>query len=162
VYDATTTAAGTAIVTGGTLFGSDTISGGTFAFVSKNAGTNVTVNVSGVTVNDGNAGGNYAVTHVANNTSNITRAPLALNAVGDTRVYDGTTNSAGTVGITGLMGTDTITGLSQHVCQQECAGRQRQYPDRSTPATAVNDVQRRQQLHHALPTPRPEPSRQQR
>jgi hypothetical protein len=31
----------------------------------------VTVNVSGVTVNDDNAGNNYAVTYAANNTSNI-------------------------------------------------------------------------------------------
>jgi hypothetical protein len=71
VYDTTTNAAGSAIVTGGVLFVTDTISGGTFEFASKNAGTNVTVNVSGVTVNDDNAGNNYAVTYAANNTSNI-------------------------------------------------------------------------------------------
>ena len=61
-YDSTTTALGTPIATAGTLFGGDTLSGGTFAFVSKNVGTNVTVNASGITVNDGNSGNNYTLT----------------------------------------------------------------------------------------------------
>jgi hypothetical protein len=58
VYDSNTSAPGAAaVVTTGSLFGADALTGGTFAFVSKNVGNNVTVNVSGVTVNDGNGGG---------------------------------------------------------------------------------------------------------
>ena len=109
VYDATTSAAGTAIVTGGTLYGGDSLSGGTFAFVSKNVGNNVTVNASGITVNDGNSGNNYSVTHAANNTSNITPAPLSVTGVTTAnRVYDGTT-------VASLGGTATVTGLLSDV-----------------------------------------------
>jgi len=45
-YSGDTTAAGTAVVTAGALFGTDSLSGGTFAFATKNAGTaNKTVTV---------------------------------------------------------------------------------------------------------------------
>jgi hypothetical protein len=73
-YNGTLSAAGTAIATGGTqLFGSDTLSGGTFAFTDANAGAgNKTVAVSGVVVNDGNSGGNYNVSYASNTTSTIT------------------------------------------------------------------------------------------
>jgi filamentous hemagglutinin family protein len=109
VYDTTTNAAGSAIVTGGALFVTDTISGGTFQFASKNAGTNVTVNVSGVTVNDDNSGNNYAVTYAANNTSNIAQASLNVTGVtANSRVYDGTT-------FAGLGGTASVTGLGGDV-----------------------------------------------
>ena len=100
-------------MTGGTLFGSDTIGGGTFQFVSKNAGSNVTVNVSGVSVNDGNAGGNYAVNYASNNTSNISQANLAVNGVTATsRVYNGTTVASlgGVASVAGL-GTDVVSVL---------------------------------------------------
>ena len=112
VYDGTTNAAGSAVVTGGTLFGGDTLTGGTFAFVSKNVGTNVTVNVGGISVNDGNGGANYALTQAANNTSNITAAPLTVSTNAINRVYDGTTNAAGSAVVTGgsLFGGDTLSG----------------------------------------------------
>ncbi|OAH96536.1 filamentous hemagglutinin N-terminal domain-containing protein, partial [Methylomonas methanica] len=56
-YDGGTTAAGTATITSGSLYGSDSLSGGTFAFTDKNVGSgNKTVTVSGVTVSDGNSG----------------------------------------------------------------------------------------------------------
>ena len=81
MYDGTTNAAGTPVVTSGMMVSSDTLTGGTFAFVSKNAGTNVTVNVSGISVNDGNAGGNYSITQAPNNTSNISQASLTISGV---------------------------------------------------------------------------------
>ena len=95
-YNGTLAAAGTAIVTGGTqLFGSDTLSGGAFAFSNANAGTDKTVTVSGVSVNDGNEGGNYTVTYVNNTTSTITPASLTLEAGNVTKTYDGTTAAVG-------------------------------------------------------------------
>jgi hypothetical protein len=109
VYDGTTNAAGSAIVTGGSLFGGDTLTGGTFAFVSKNVGTNVTVNVSGVSVNDGNGGANYVVTQASNNTSNITQANLNITGVTTAnRTYDATT-------VASLGGSATVTGFGADV-----------------------------------------------
>jgi len=96
-YDGTLAAAGTALATGGTqLFGSDTLSGGTFAFTNANAGSgDKTVTVSGVTVNDGNGGGNYNVTYLSNTTSTITPASLTLAAANVTKTYNGTTSATG-------------------------------------------------------------------
>src|SRR5207249_1825909 len=100
----------------GQLKGSDTVTGRSQAFLSKNVmGTNgSTLAVTAYTVNDGNSGGNYAVSpHTAAGT--ITKAPLDLYAVTGTKVYDGTTSSTGvpTVGVGQLKGTDTVTGLAQ-------------------------------------------------
>src|SRR5690606_25973632 len=75
-YDGTLSANGLATVTAGQLFGTDALSGGTFAFTDRNAGTNKTVTVSGVTVDDGNGGNNYVVTYVNNTTSTITPASI--------------------------------------------------------------------------------------
>lgn len=77
-YDGTTTANGTAIVTGGQLFGSDTLSGGNFAYTDKNAGTGKTVTVNGVTVNDGNSGNNYDVRYADNTASSILQRTLTI------------------------------------------------------------------------------------
>src|SRR5205085_10196079 len=62
---------------------------------------NSTLDVSAYTVNDGNSGGNYAVT-THTHTGTITRAPLDISAVGDTKVYDGTVSSAGVPTVSGL------------------------------------------------------------
>ena len=96
-YNGTLSAAGTAVATDGTqLFGSDTLSSGTFAFTNANAGTgDKTVTVSGVTVNDGNSGGNYTVAYVSNTTSTITPASLTLEAANVTKTYDSTTSATG-------------------------------------------------------------------
>ena len=76
VYDGSTTAAGQAKITAGQLFGSDTVAGGTFTYLDPAPGTSKTVKVSSVTVNDGNSGGNYAVTYLDNQTSSIIEAPV--------------------------------------------------------------------------------------
>ncbi|MBK9130444.1 MAG: filamentous hemagglutinin N-terminal domain-containing protein [Gammaproteobacteria bacterium] len=95
VYDRTTTASGTVILTGGTqLFGSDTLSGGTFAFDDRNAGTGKTVTVSGVSVNDGNGGNNYDLSYQDNTNGTIT--PKELTLAGLTALdknYDGNTTA---------------------------------------------------------------------
>src|SRR5690606_35606100 len=89
-YDATTTADGTSIATAGTqLFGDDTLSGGHFAFVDVNAGSDKTVTVSNVSVNDGNDGNNYLIAYIDNTTSTIERAQLVITADDESATYDG-------------------------------------------------------------------------
>ncbi|MES1189995.1 MAG: YDG domain-containing protein [Steroidobacter sp.] len=110
-YDGTTSAAGTAVVKSGSgtqLFGTDTLSGGTYAFTNANAGSgNKTVNVSGVTVNDGNSGNDYSVTYADNTTSTIN--PYVVSLTGS-RTYDGTVNvAAGALTIGTLVGSETLT-----------------------------------------------------
>ncbi|MDO8810658.1 MAG: beta-propeller fold lactonase family protein, partial [Gallionella sp.] len=115
-YDGLLTAAGVATVTGGTLFSGDTLSGGTFAFTDKNVGSgNKTVTATGITVNDGNSGGNYSVSYASNTTSTITARALTVTAAGTNKVYDGTTAAAVTLSdnrISGDVLTDTYTGAS--------------------------------------------------
>jgi hypothetical protein len=97
-YDGTQAALGRATAAGGAqLFGSDSLSGGTYAFTNANAGAgNRTVTVSGVTVNDGNGGGNYNVSYVSNTTSTINPASLTVEATNVTKTYDGALTAVGT------------------------------------------------------------------
>jgi filamentous hemagglutinin family protein len=80
-YDGTTSVTGGSYIVGGTLYANagngniqDSLSGGLYTFASPDVlgAGNSTVNVSGVTVNDGNGGRNYAVTYAANTASTIT------------------------------------------------------------------------------------------
>ncbi|MCP4090196.1 MAG: hypothetical protein GY746_10435, partial [Gammaproteobacteria bacterium] len=106
-YDGTDSAVGTAIVTAGTLFTGDVISGGNFTFADVNVNTNKTVNVSAVAISDGNSGSNYSVTYIANAASTITPYTVDLNG---TRVYDGTTDALASDLVIGtLAGTETLT-----------------------------------------------------
>ena len=116
-YDGTLTANGTANLVSGALYhnasngnAQDTLSGGSFAFTDPNAGSgNKTVTASGVTVNDGNGGGNYVVTYVNNTTSTINPAQLTFNGTIADKTYDGTT--AATLSgytLTGLVGDQTL------------------------------------------------------
>ncbi|EJL81391.1 hypothetical protein PMI15_03433, partial [Polaromonas sp. CF318] len=104
-YDGTTGAAGTAAVASGTVFSGDSISGGSFAFTDKNAGTgNKTVTTSGVTVGDGVNNANYNVSYVDNTTSTINKANLTVTANAVTKTYDGTLNATGTGSVGALAG----------------------------------------------------------
>jgi len=123
-YDGTTTSSGTPTYNASQLFG-DTVTGLSQAFNSKAVlGANhSTLSVAGYTVNDGNGGNDYAVTlNTAQGT--VTPAPLVLNAVTDSKRYDGTTSSAGapTYDPTQLMG-DTVTGLSQSFNSKDVLGQ---------------------------------------
>ncbi|VUZ23164.1 Uncharacterised protein [uncultured Comamonas sp.] len=114
-YDGTTSVTGgVATVTGGELFDDDTLSGGTFAYTDKNAGTgNKTVTVSGVTVADGNNGGNYDVTYASNTTSTIGKATLTISTGNVSKTYNGTTDVTGGVAkVTDgeLFDDDTLSG----------------------------------------------------
>ena len=109
-YDGGLTAAGTATVSSGTLFGTDAISGGTFAFTDKNAGSgNKIVTVTGVTVTDGNGGGNYNVSYANNTTSTIDRAVLTATASTAGKIYDGNIAATATLNIvSGLANGETV------------------------------------------------------
>jgi hypothetical protein len=109
-YDATTNSNGAVTVSG--LKGSDTVTGATQSFDSRNAGNRTVLVDTGYSLNDGNGGGNYTVTSVTA-AGTIDKAALTLIAAGDTKTYDATANSNGTVTVSGLKGPDTVTGTSQ-------------------------------------------------
>jgi filamentous hemagglutinin family protein len=108
-YDRTTVAAGSAIVGAGTLYGGDSLSGGTFAFADANAGVGKTVTVAGVTLNDGNGGANYAVTYVPNTGSTITPRSVTASFTASDKVYDGTTTATAAGTSADVVGGDTVT-----------------------------------------------------
>jgi filamentous hemagglutinin family protein len=90
-YDGTTSANTSAYIVGGRfgLYGSDTLTGGTFTFDDKNAGAGKRVYSSGVTINDGNGGANYAVSYGVSQAGTITQAGLTVKATDVTKTYDG-------------------------------------------------------------------------
>ncbi|MBV9751307.1 MAG: hypothetical protein JO188_02190 [Hyphomicrobiales bacterium] len=110
VYDGTTASGGAVQVTG--LQGSDTASF-TQAFGSKNVlGQNgSTLSASGL-VNDDNGGGNYAITFM-NAAGTITKAALTVTEVSDSKVFDGTTGSTVSAQVSGLKGSDSVSGLGE-------------------------------------------------
>jgi hypothetical protein len=109
-YNGTTASSGAAQSSG--LVAGDTVTGLTQSFDSRNAGSRTLAIAAGYLVNDGNGGNNYTVT--ANTaTGNIARAALTLDAVTDSRIYNGTTASSGAVQSSGLVAGDTVTSLAQ-------------------------------------------------
>jgi filamentous hemagglutinin family protein len=113
-YDGTTTASGSAIVASGAIFTGDSLSGGSFAFTDKNAGSgDKTVTAGGVTIDDGNGGNNYNVTYADNTTSTINKADLTVTATGVDKVYDGSTNATVIYGDNRIAGDDlSFTGTA--------------------------------------------------
>ncbi|MDE2348896.1 MAG: hypothetical protein KGL92_10375 [Gammaproteobacteria bacterium] len=116
-YDGTTSATGSATVVAGTLFHNvsnggvqDGIAGGSLAFTDPNAGNaDKTVGLSGVTVSDGNGGGNYVVTYANNTTSTIDPATLTLAGTIADKTYDGTTVATlSGFTLSGLIGDQTL------------------------------------------------------
>ena len=96
------------------LRGNDTLVNATQAFTSRHAlgQGGSTLAVTGYTVQDGNGGANYTVTTTAAS-GTITPAPLTIAASTETRAYDGTTLSAASPTVSGLVGSDQISGLGQ-------------------------------------------------
>ena len=121
-YNGNTNSAG--VVTTAGLVGGDSVTGLAQSFASKNVlganGSTLNVN-AGFTVNDGNSGNNYTVTSNSA-TGTITAAALNLNAVTDTKTYNGNTNSAGVVTTAGLVGGDSVTGLAQSFASKNVLG----------------------------------------
>jgi autotransporter-associated beta strand protein len=101
-FDGTTSALGTAILTAGTLYTNqsngnilDSFNGGTFLFDSPTAGTGKTVSVSGVAVNDGNAGNNYIINYQNNTNSTIVALPAVPVQQTQTQVASIVSSSSG-------------------------------------------------------------------
>jgi trimeric autotransporter adhesin len=92
VYDGTAASVGAPNVSPA-LIGGDT-PGFSQAFNNKNVGTGKTLIPAG-SVNDGNSGANYSVTFVNDTTGVISAKPITVTAVATTKIYDGTTSSAG-------------------------------------------------------------------
>jgi filamentous hemagglutinin family protein len=126
-YDATTDAGLTSTnysLTG--VLGSDDVAlndptSGSYS--DKNAGTGKSVSVSGLVLSGGDAD-NYTVNSTASGAiGTINKAALTLAAMTGTRTYDATTTSSGTVGVSGLQGSDTVTGLSQSYDSKNAGSR---------------------------------------
>ncbi|MGH3581498.1 MAG: beta strand repeat-containing protein, partial [Mycobacterium sp.] len=116
VYDGTTAAtlAGANYSLSGAIDG-DTVTLNNPAagvYDTRNVGINKDVSVSGIAIGSATNGAatiyGYTLSSSSANASIgvITQAALALNAVTDTKVYDGTTSSAGVPGTVGLVGGD--------------------------------------------------------
>lgn len=109
-YDGTATAS---VVWSIDKLAGDTVSiaTNTANFNDKHAGTGKLINASYVI--SGPDAGNYSFGSSTTTTGNITQASLVMDAVSDSRGYDGTTVSTATVNVGGLKSGDTVTGLSQ-------------------------------------------------
>ncbi|MDE2303207.1 MAG: hypothetical protein KGK11_11685, partial [Sphingomonadales bacterium] len=113
-YDGTTSSAVGPMVLG--LFGSDRVNNATQAFTSANAlGTNASTLVvnTGYVVADGNGGANYTVS-LQSASGTITPAPLTIAYVANsaTGTYGNVPGVSGTVSIAGLVGSDTLAGVT--------------------------------------------------
>ena len=113
-YDGTTTVtAPTRKATSGTVFSGDNInSDGDIVFADKNTGSNKTVTVSGITINDGNSGKNYNVSYKDNTNSSITAKEIAAvtGLTANDKTYDGDTNATLTTTGAGIGFTNMISG----------------------------------------------------
>jgi parallel beta-helix repeat protein len=111
LYDGTTVAA--AVPTN-----SGVVSGDTAAFIEsymdKNVGfSNKTLVPSGI-VSDGNSGANYSYTRINFTTGTITAYPISVNAITNTKMYDGTTTAAAIPTNSGVIAGDTATFIEAY------------------------------------------------
>ena len=109
IYDGTTSAVATPTASG--LQDSDSVTGLAETYDTKNAGTGKALSVSAYMVNDGNSGNNYIVSTVTSTAGVINRASLTITAAANTKTYDGSTSALATPTISGLQGSDSVTGL---------------------------------------------------
>ncbi len=114
VYDATTNAQlnGTANLNG-QMSGDDVslvTDGVSAAFAGPNVGTGVPVTISGYAITGADAG-NYFLTQPSDLAADITPATLTITAAANTKTYDGNNSASATPTVSGLQGTDSVTGL---------------------------------------------------
>src|SRR5262249_12531845 len=113
--------------------GTDTVSGRTQAFDSKNAGAR-TLAVTGYTVNDGNSGNNYTVATTAA-AGSISQRAITVTAQTNSKTYDGTTSAAAAPTLTvGSIATGDTAAFTE-VYADKNAGTGKTL----TPTGAVND-----------------------
>ena len=92
-YDGTVTAAAAPALSSGHIQPGDTAAVWTEAYDNRNVGTGKTLTPAGL-VNDGNGGANYNYTYAQDFTGVIAQTNLAVTAVSNTKLYDGTTGAA--------------------------------------------------------------------
>src|SRR5204862_3325983 len=110
-YDSTASAAAVPVVVG--LVGSDTVTGKAETYDTANAGARSSLASSAYTVNDGNSGGNYTVTTVADTTGVISAKALTITAESSRRAHYMTGGAASALLVVGLVGADTVTGKAE-------------------------------------------------
>lgn len=137
VYDGTTASSGVPVVAAGTpLAGGDAPGAWTQSFDNRNFGAGKTLTPAGV-INDGNGGLNYAYTFEPVVTGVITPRPITVTAVGDSKVYDGTTSSVGVPVLSAL--TPLAPGDVEPAWRQSFDNNAVGTGKTLTPAGAVND-----------------------
>jgi hypothetical protein len=106
-YDQTTAATGSASLVGVVAGDNVGVTGDTYAFNAVHAGNNLTVTESGASLT--NANGNYTLGSVGTTTANI--MPLALNATitANSKTYDQSTATTGSMTLSGVLTGDTVT-----------------------------------------------------
>ena len=126
VYDGATTATGTLSLSG--LIGSETLNTSVASsFDTKDVGTGKTVTVDTVTLSDGTNGGlasNYSLAAGQTTTANVTEGIKGATVSAANKVYDGATTATGTLSLSGLIGSETLTHqwlpvLTQRMWEQE-------------------------------------------
>ena len=112
VYDGTVIAGAVPTTTG--LLQGDTVTGLAETYSSKNVLGNggSDLIVSTYTVNDGNSGHDYTVT-LNKAAGTVTPAVLTITAATNTKVFDGTTSANALPTVSGLKGSDTVSGQTE-------------------------------------------------
>ncbi|MEK9212914.1 beta strand repeat-containing protein, partial [Sphingomonas sp. 2378] len=123
VYDGTTTATGSFGPLQNLIAGDDVSAHAAMNFVDRNAGANKNVTIGSGSLTGADAGNYNLVPLGSTATATIDRASLILTAGSDIRQYDGTTSSAGTVTMTGLVAGDRVSGLSQSFDSKNAGAR---------------------------------------
>ena len=111
-YDGTNTTVTMPMITGGSLASGDSAAFVETFFTKNVATSDDEPSVSG-SVNDGNGGSNYAVMETSSLAGAINPAGLTITAATNTKICDGTTSAAATPTVSGLQGSDTVTGLAE-------------------------------------------------
>ena len=91
------------------------VSGVTLTYDNKNVATGKTLTPSSAVISDGNNGQNFTISYSPNALSAITKAPLVVSAVTQTKVYDGSTSALSTPSVSGLQAGDTAVVSQSYV-----------------------------------------------
>jgi hypothetical protein len=112
VYNATTSSAVAPVLTSTQYDPVGTAA--TQSYDNKNVGTSHVLSATGLVMNDGNSGNNYAITYVPSAASGtITAAPLTITAATNSKAYDAGTSAAALPTVSGLVGSDSVTSRAE-------------------------------------------------
>ncbi len=114
VYDGTTSSIGVPLVA--PLMSGDLVSSVPVqVFDTKHAVSGKTLTASGLFINDGNEGNNYAITYLDDNSGQITPLSISVTAAPDNKAYDGNSSSIGVPLVDPLMLGDVVTSVPVQV-----------------------------------------------